>query len=194
MQKLERIKIKISQAKEKDRKHEIFGADEHKYELYAPVSVEEVIRFEEQHRITLPEGYKSFMTTIGNDGPGHYGGAGPYYGIYPLGDFGYMEPSAKYMSQPCVIDSTLTNEKWKALTAFEEKLEHDDVEYDRQYDLLFSGLMFIGTQGCNFQTMLILNGADAGRVVYIDQDLQQPIMKEMFLDWYENWLDGILKV
>ena len=98
------------------------------------------------------------------------------------------------MSQPCVIDSTLTNEKWKALTAFEEKLEHDDVEYDRQYDLLFSGLMFIGTQGCNFQTMLILNGADAGRVVYIDQDLQQPIMKEMFLDWYENWLDRILKV
>jgi hypothetical protein len=34
--------------------------------------------------------------------------------------------------------------------------------------------MTIGTQGCNFQTMLALNGVDTGRVVYIDQDLRKP--------------------
>jgi hypothetical protein len=48
-------------------------------------------------------------------------------------------------------------------------------------------------QGCNFQTMLALNGVDTGRVVYIDQDLRKPsFAAEMsFLDWYERWADRV---
>jgi hypothetical protein len=190
---LNRIQLKLNQAKKKDFAREVFGADAHQYESGSPVSTEEVIRFEEHHNIDLPEEYKAFITTLGNGGPGNYGGAGPYYGLYELGDFGYMEPSAKYMSAPCIINSSLTEKKWKVLTAFEEKLDSDSLEYDRKYQLLFSGLMFIGTMGDSGQMMLILNGIDCGRVVYVNQDLYQPMMKGKFLDWYEEWLDNILQ-
>jgi SMI1 / KNR4 family (SUKH-1) len=190
---LNRIQHKLNQAKKKDVALDVFGADEHQYELSRPVSTEEVIRFEEYHNVDLPEEYKAFITTLGNGGPGSYGGAGPYYGIYALGDFGYMEPSSKYMPEPCVIDSSITEKKWKALTAFEEKLDHNSLEYNRKYELLFSGLMFIGTMGDSGQMMLILNGIDRGRVVFVNQDLYPPMMKEKFLDWYEAWLDKLLK-
>lgn len=189
---LTRIQHKLNQAKQKDTSLEVFGADEHQYELGSPVSMEEVIRFEAYHNITLPDGYKALITTLGNGGPGSYGGAGPYYGIYELGDFGYMEPAAKYMAEPCVIDSSITERKWKSLTAFEEKIDRNSLEYERKYELLFSGLMFIGTMGDSGQMMLILNGKDAGHVVYVNQDLYLPVMKEKFLDWYEAWLDKIL--
>lgn len=189
---LARIKTKILQAKTKDLKLEVFGADEHEYELGPQVSKEEVIRFEEHHNINLPEGYKAFVITLGNGGLGAYGGAGPNYGIYPLGDFGYMESTAPYMADECMINSSLTEKRWKALTAFEEKLERDSVEYEREYNKLFRGLMFIGTLGDSGQMMLILNGKDAGRVVYVNQDLYMPVIKEKFLDWYEHWLDKIL--
>lgn len=191
-ERLARIKAKVDQANRLDPERKIFGADLHEYEWDVPASNEEVIRFEEHYNITLPDEYKAFITTLGNGGPGSYGGAGPFYGIYPLGDFGYLEHASKYMSGESVIDSTLTKAKWKLLTAFAEKFDSDSEAYNQYYDRLFSGLMFIGTQGCNFQTMLILNGPDAGRVVYIDQDLQQPIVKEGFLDWYENWVDELL--
>lgn len=189
---LEQIRIKLQQAKEKDRELEVFGADSHVYELDAPVSREEVVRFEEQFNITLPEEYVAFITMLGNGGPGAYGGAGPNYGIYPLGDFGYMESAAQHMADECIIDSRLMEKRWKSLTAFDGKLDRDSTEYDYQYNKLFSGLMFIGTLGDSGQMMLILNGKDAGRVVYVNQDLYLPVMKEKFLDWYEKWLDKIL--
>ncbi len=189
---LARIKTKLQQAKEKDHEFEVFGADSHQYDLGKPVNLEEVIRFEEHYNVDLPEAYKTFITKLGNGGSGDYGGAGPYYGIFELGDFGYMEPNSKYMSAPCVIDSSITEKKWKALTVFEEKLDRNSLEYDRKYQMLFSGLMFIGTMGDSGQMMLILNGKDTGRVVYINQDLYLPIVKGQFLDWYEEWLDKIL--
>lgn len=190
---LTRIKVKISLADEKDHERKVFGSDAHGYALNKPVTLNEVFQFEQHHNIKLPAGYKAFITVLGNGGPGHYGGAGPYYGIYPLGNFGYMVSSAKYMAEPCLLDSTLTDKKWKELIAFEKVLSDESLEYEHQHDLLFSGLMFIGTMGCNSQMMLILNGQDTGRVVYIDQDLNQPAsVAEQFLDWYEKWLDKIL--
>lgn len=189
---LMRIKRKLEQAAQLDIDREVFGSDSHDYEFNPPVSAEEITRFEQYHNVTLPAEYKAFITILGNGGPGDYGGAGPFYGIYPLGDFGYLEHAAKYMSAACVIDSALTEKKWQAMTAFENQLDRESPEYNDHYDRLFSGLMFIGTQGCNFQTMLALNGPDAGRVVYIDQDLQPPILHGNFLDWYETWLDAIL--
>ena len=42
---------------------------------------------------------------------------------------------------------------------------------------------------------LALNGVDYGRVVSIDQDLSMPcvVRENNFIDWYEGWLDRILK-
>src|SRR5580658_9286396 len=53
--------------------------------LNPPASIEEVSAFESKHRVILPEGYRSFITALGNGGPGPVG-----YGILPLGRVPYM--------------------------------------------------------------------------------------------------------
>lgn len=57
----------------------IFGAVGHKFVLNPVLSETEVQAFETMHRISLPADYRRFLTQVGN------GGAGPYYGIFPLG-------------------------------------------------------------------------------------------------------------
>lgn len=186
---LSRIRTKLNLAKAKDPELKVFGADGHEYELNAPANINDVRNFEHSFGITLPADYVEFITTICNGGPG------PYYGIYELGDFGYMTGCEKTMANPCLVDSKLTEARWKKLTAFEEKMDSSDDRYYRYYDKLFAGQLPIGHQGCNFNSMLILNGEYAGRVLNIDQDLQIPnVAKEKnFLDWYEGWLDEVLK-
>lgn len=77
---LNRIKGKLELAKITDSELSVFGAKSHKYRLNAPLSRTELHAFERKHALTLPEAYALFLTELGN------GGAGPYYGMYALGD------------------------------------------------------------------------------------------------------------
>ena len=191
-----RIKDKLARAKAKDTELNQFGADEHLYEFNPPLSAHEVRQFEQQKGIQLPEDFFAFITTLGNGGPGAYGGPGPFYGVYELGELGYMVGTENTMALPCLITTQLTHEQWLESTAFDEgySIMEKGTAYYQQYYRLFSGLLPIGTQGDSFQTMLILNGDAYGRVVSIDQDLQMPILapQKNFLDWYEHWLDVLL--
>lgn len=66
----------------------VFGADWHQFVLNRPLPEEELTSFEQRHRISLPGDYRDFINKIGN------GGAGPYYGVFPLGiDASDFEPS-----------------------------------------------------------------------------------------------------
>ncbi len=193
-----RIKSKLQLTKAKDPDFKVFGSAFHRYEFHAPVPIEEVRRFEEEFGVQLPPDYVAFITTLGNGGPGHFGGAGPNYGIYPLGEFGFMQINRDTMSAPCVINASLTKESWAELTAFAKAADEtgeEGIQFDLQYNALFSGLMTICTGGDNFQIMLSLNGANYGRVVFIDQDLAMPAVAKdaNFLDWYERWLDRLLQ-
>src|SRR5262245_48952774 len=58
----------------------IFGEDSHRYELHKPLLEEEVLGFEGEHGVRLPDDYRQFLTRVGN------GGAGPYYGLFRLGE------------------------------------------------------------------------------------------------------------
>src|SRR5215813_12558694 len=58
----------------------IFGEEAHGYELYPPLLEEELSAFESEHGIRLPHDYRHFLTSVGN------GGAGPYYGLFKLGE------------------------------------------------------------------------------------------------------------
>jgi len=188
---LSRIRSKLAEAARRDPDCKVFGADIHRYRMHPPTTPQRVSEFEALHGIRLPEPYVAFLTGIGHGGPGHFGAAGPYYGVYALGQFGFMPTTPESLSAPCRITSALTEEDWIRMTDFDDALDPDSAEYGRRYDALFDGLMSIGTRGCNAQTMLALNGPDRGRIVAIDQDLNRPSVdrEAHFLDWYEAWLD-----
>jgi hypothetical protein len=57
------------------------GSNGHRFTLNAPLVEAEVAAFERQHAISRPVDYRRFLMELGN------GGAGPYYGVHPIGAF-----------------------------------------------------------------------------------------------------------
>lgn len=184
-----RIRKKILQAAKVDTNFQVFGASSHRYVLNPPVSEAKVLQFEAQYRIQLPACYRTFLTEVGN------GGAGPFYGIYPLGkdinEFCYDE-SFDFLRNDCMLYPKMTDEYWDA---FVNKLENeDDAPYETLAGVVFGGLLPIGHQGCTYYHVLVLNGIWEGKVVNMDYDLQKPkfTFDDNFLDWHERWLDEII--
>ncbi|MFF5081214.1 SMI1/KNR4 family protein [Actinoplanes sp. NPDC000266] len=55
---------------------EHFGAGAHGFRLGPPLPESDVTAFEHDHGVRLPDDYRAFITTVGNGGPGRWGGAG----------------------------------------------------------------------------------------------------------------------
>lgn len=197
---VKRIKDKLATIKDFDRDYVVFGADSHEYEIGKVVSQGEINHFEQEYNIKLPEAYVSFLTQVGNgnDGAEAYGGsaAGPYYGIYPLGE-GLndinVEDFKSALSKPCILTPKMTKEQWEDLTNLLSGDKISDEEYYVIQEKLFGGLLAIGTQGCAITTCLIVTGEYKGRIVYINEDFQPVFAYENhFLEWYERWLNEII--
>lgn len=188
---IQRIKDKLLDAKKADKNLEVFGATSHKYNINQPATPNEVLEFEQKYSIKLPECYKSFILYIGN------GGAGPFYGIYPLGenvDDLIYDNTEKYLKNECILYPKMTNEYWKDLT---KRIDDDDIsdqDYEKEVGKLFAGILPIGSQGCTLIHGMVLNGQYKGRVVNLDMDRQKPFFtfENNFLNWYERWLDEII--
>lgn len=177
-QQLDRVKQKLSLAREADRDFQVFGSDHHQYQVNKPITKEEIEKFEKTNGITLPEDFALFLTEIGN------GGAGPYYGIYKLN----LRCSLFHLSKPCKLTPNMSDEEWDNL------IDEEDEDGDEE-DTIFTGMLNIGTQGCSYEMMLVLNGSYKGRVVYVDFDWGKPFFtyESNFLDWYERWLNEVTK-
>ena len=147
-----RIKNKLKRAKETDKDFKVFGASSHQYFIKPPIRSKEIRCFEEQYDIILPRCYKAFLLEIGNGGCScsHHSAAGPYYGIFPLGErlWSLFENPTKFLSQAVKIYPNMTDEEWERLTqeAEEEEWrgEHSDL------DILNAGVLPIGSQGCTY--------------------------------------------
>ncbi|MBK7074651.1 MAG: SMI1/KNR4 family protein [Myxococcales bacterium] len=61
-----------------DPRRRRFGAARHGYQLGAPLPGPTLDAFEAAIGVALPAAYRGFVTTVGD------GGAGPYYGLWPL--------------------------------------------------------------------------------------------------------------
>ena len=196
-----RIQQKLAQAKEADKKLEVFGADAHQYHLNPPVSEEKVRAFEEKYGLQLPECYRAFMLTIG-DAKAKKSDfiAGPYYGLYAFGtslDSLLYEKIETYLKAPCNLSPDMTQEEWETLSdplLPSEEEEEDDDKYFAERAKVFGGLLPLGSQGCTYEHALVLNGKYAGRVVNVDLDLAQPkfAFEANFLDWYERYLNEVI--
>lgn len=195
---IERIKSKLLEAAKVDKGLKAFGASSHKYYIHEPASIEEVNTFERKFSVDLPDCYKSFVLQIGNGGKSYANsGAGPFYGIYPLGkgiDELVYENTEKYVKNESVLHPKMTNDDWSKVI---EKIENDNIsdsDYEKELGKIFGGILPIGSQGCSYLHGIILSGAHKGKVVNIDQELQKPhfTFEDNFLDWYERWLDEVI--
>ena len=197
-----RIQQKLAQAKAADKNLEVFGADAHQYHLNPPVSEAEVLAFEKKYGVQLPECYRAFMLTIG-DAKAKKSDfiAGPYFGLYAFGtslDSLLYEKIETYLKAPCNLSPDMTQEEWETLSdpllSSEEEEEEDDDKYFAERAKVFGGLLPLGSQGCTYEHVLVLNGKYAGRVVNVDLDLAQPkfAFETNFLDWYERYLDEVI--
>ena len=196
---IERIKKKLIIAKNEDKALKVFGASSHKYKIGKTVSADQIIHFETEYNLELPEGYKAFLLHIGNGGISYDdSAAGPGYGIFPFGkniDEFVLENGEKYLNEACMLSLKMSDEFWEDLNKnIEENDEISNEDFYAELGKMFSGVLPIGTQGCTYYYGLVLNGEFKGRVVNIDVDRQKPffVFESNFLGWYERWLDEII--
>ena len=192
-----RILEKLSQAHAADPKLEVFGADSHGYVVHAPASPQALSDIETRLAITMPESYRRFLLEVGNGGDGYNGSAaGPFYGIYGVGDRLERDWLHKVVAKPCILSPGMSQPDWEALVAsLGLGGDLDDNAYDEALDTLFGGLLPVGSQGCSIYHGLVVNGPYAGRVVNFDMDLSAPpvfAFESDFLAWYERWLDEVI--
>ncbi|SFE91725.1 SMI1 / KNR4 family (SUKH-1) [Paenibacillus algorifonticola] len=184
---LERIKQKLKDAALTDADHQLFGAKSHKYAMNSLLSLDEIRQFEQANGVILPEEFSAFLMNIGN------GGAGPYYGIHPLGKKQVIDLDR--IAEPFPLQAEMTKEQWETEYPWiNGECVISDEEYEEASAKLFQGLLNIGEQGCTYEMMLVVTGKHRGRVVYIDLDYQKPFVtyEAHFLDWYERWLDEVI--
>lgn len=206
---LDGAKINGSLIKLREARPAIFGSDAHAFLLNAPLSEEEVQRFEKLHAVRLPGEYRYFLTRVGN------GGAGPFYGVFPLGmmDDGFRltlwaedDGSLGILSRPFPHD-----DEWNDLSGKPDEisdLEASDYDacYEKFTDRYWSGSIMNGAipichAGCALRIWLVVTGpeaghlwfdkrADLGGVMPLSSDVGLPLT---FDAWYEEWLEGCLR-
>ena len=195
-----------------DKGFNVFGANSHRYETNHVLSEPEVRVVEEKYRFTLPKEYRWFVTTVGN------GGAGPFYGIFPLGkhDAGHdltswekgglvgspglpfqhakawNLPPAFWADQPDPGEEVSEEEEDALWEAWDQKLE------EKYWDLsVMQGAIPICHEGCALRNWLVTTGPLAGNIwrdMRADNEGIAPLKNAngtpmSFVDWYLSWLD-----
>jgi hypothetical protein len=189
-----------------DRTFAVFGAETHSYQLHRPLTVEAVLAFEGDLEIALPEDYRQFLTEIGN------GRAGPYYGVFGLGemDAGWSYKFWKEMVDVGDVSRPFPHTgPWNDLTGQPDCERDGTEESDRLWDAFerhyynpanFNGAIPICHVGCAYRQWLVVTGAEAGHVWcddIADYGGLYPLSEKgftrvTFCQWYRNWLDEAL--
>ncbi|MBO0321188.1 SMI1/KNR4 family protein [Muricauda sp. CAU 1633] len=198
-QQIGRIKKKLLEAKTIDKDCLVFGASAHKYAMHSPATISQVESFEATYGIQLPECYRAFKLHVGNGGTSYQNsGAGPYYGIYTLGDhldtLVYEDPKI-FLKNNCCLYPKMKDAQWKKLTKILDEDGLSDEVYYEEFTKIYGGILPLGTQGCTYVHGLLLNGPHKGKVVNLEMSAdQKPFFAPdtTFLDWYERWLDEII--
>ena len=133
------LAVLVQRLRTADERLRVFGSKQHKYRLGPVLSEAELTAFEAAHGIRLPGDYRRFLATVGN------GGAGPFYGMEPLGAFG------RDLSKPFVPvgpTNQLAEEESQRLGDWNE----------------FPGLLEFCHQGCAIYSYLVVNGPTYGTI------------------------------
>ncbi len=181
----------------------VFGADLHHFHLYPVLTDDRVADFEDRYRFRLPHEYRRFLTEVGN------GGAGPFYGLFPLGmvdkgvghapweraDWLVGDPAATFPHadrwdsefDPSVED--VSEEEWAI------------AEAANWSPALVGGAVPICHAGCSLRYWIVVTGPLAGDIWYdarVDWGGFSPVRVDgrrlSFLPWYRRWLEEAARV
>ncbi|MGI5153151.1 SMI1/KNR4 family protein [Plantactinospora sp. CA-294935] len=190
----------------------VFGANGHGWLLDPPLRPAELAELEEQLGVRLPEDYRGFLLEVGR------GGAGPFYGLFPLrrvdgrwrweGDgadlteirtlaepfphTGPFNPAAELPEPPDEEDFGTVEEFNAAEDAYWEL--HDRVAYDPLHTV---GAVYLCHLGCAYRHLLVVSGPERGAMWADDTaddggftPLAGPHGERIgFARWYLDWLD-----
>ena len=166
----------------------------HRYRLEDPISEDRIAAFEQVHGVRLWEGYKAFLSVVGNGGPG------PDYGIFPLGE-GEEEPLwpsvLESLSTPFQLESAW-NDRSLGETSVGGTFTPDEAYYS---DQVMAGAMPIATRGCALDYWLVVTGPASGSIWFdkrTDSEGVEPILDAdgqlmSFETWYLAWLDEVCR-
>ncbi len=191
---LDGIVQKLERLRNQDNAVSVFGSASHRYSLRPPISEQALSDLERRIGCELPIEYRLFVTRVG------HGGAGPYYGLFPLDD---RDPED-------ITDYDLIQKPFRWADAFnpydlEDPRNQEDVWCDDETEegeqpqviLGVPGALYICTYGCAIRFFLIVKGQCQGEVWRDSQADDVGILHESadggkhlgFFDWYEKWLD-----
>jgi hypothetical protein len=209
MKKIDCARIKETVASLQKSQRQIFGADSHGFRFNPSLSAAKVATFEQIHKITLPEDYRQFLTCVGN------GGAGPFYGIFPLGkiddNFGLRDWKEDDSLVGILSKPFLLRGEWNDLSSMpsDELANQNESEYWRQMEAfekvywgneLVNGAIPICHEGCALRIWLVVTGTQAG---YLWEDKRSELegliplrmadgTQATFESWYDDWLNECL--
>ena len=177
----------------------LFGSNKHKYQLNDCLSEVEILDFEKNNQIELPQDYRKFIKNIGN------GGAGPAYGIFKLENWNF---ELDIENRNFVKENFPYTEKWSL--PYNENMDDEDYaeseEFKNRELEYFSekhiyGSIRICHYGCAIYCFLVVSGIEKGNV-WIDSrandDGIYPFASELksrynFAEWYNEWINESLK-
>lgn len=184
-----RINTIMEKMKHLTEKHPAFSCGEFPPKWKKPLSEETVAKYEEKNKITLPEDYKRFITTIASSG------TQPFYGLYSIQEIPKYELTSVIQEKfPYTVRTPLNI------------ADLSDEEYDAVFETKNAGFIPLCHEGCGMYSILIVNTEDKdtyGTVWYYDLandagifPLINPVTKKTmtFLDWLEYYVDQTLEL
>ncbi|MEZ0265337.1 MAG: SMI1/KNR4 family protein [Phycisphaerae bacterium] len=138
--------------------------------------------FEARCGCTLPEGFRAFLRHVGNGGVGP-----PAYGLLPLG--GTPDDMGEQESRPWAeLDRVRRPFPFTRPWVWEEGDPSDEGTREQVED----GTLHLGTDGCGQYWLLVVSGPERGAVwMLADVGITPTAPKRDFLQWFEDWLDGL---
>ena len=191
----------------RETKPDIFGANGHGFQLNPALRESEAASFERDHKIVLPPDYRRFLTRVGN------GGAGPFYGIFPLGFMDDDFDLRPWKENDGLVGNLLMpfpfQDEWNDLSGQpdDDLLRRDGAEYDRQIEQfdarywsseVVNGAVPICHEGCALRIWLVVTGEQPGQL-WEDRRSEYAGLRPVrladgsaatFSRWYEEWLDN----
>ncbi|MBQ6697021.1 MAG: SMI1/KNR4 family protein [Lachnospiraceae bacterium] len=158
-----------------------------------PITEEQVMAYEKEKGIRLPEDYRRFITTVAS------AGTQPFYGLY-----GLLDKKPSYEFEPIVEKKFPYTLSTPLKIAEMSEEEYDKYWNDDENEEYMQGYILLCHEGCGMESILIVN-TDAeevyGTVWFCDlandygiMPIYHPQTREPmhFLEWLEYWVDQML--